>query len=188
MLRSHGCLVLCLFQVGGLALAQKAAPEPEYENVAEFLDQTAGALKPLERQTLAVVARTKLGGIGGMTTSATVPGTQSPVRFAADQKLEFVARAVSQSVDPNSIIALFRFDVAKDMRKVDTVRVGSAFGGKAKSSAAQSMVAIDAVKYGTSSFKITPAQPLAPGEYMIQVVNPNSLQQSTVFCFGVDSK
>ena len=97
MLRSYGCALLCLFQISGVGRAQKAAPEPEYENVAAFLDQAAGTLKPLERQTLAAVAKTKFGGIGGMTSSATVPGAQSPVRFAADQKLEFVARATSQS-------------------------------------------------------------------------------------------
>jgi hypothetical protein len=174
---------------GIAAWGQKAAaPEPEYDNVAELLDSNSNSLKPLERQTIALVAHTKAIGLGGVVASATVAGARSAVRLPADTKLEFIVRASSQTVDPATIIQVYRFDVEKGQRKVDTVRGGGVLHGKITQSAAQALVAMDAAKFGASSFRISAAQPLAPGEYVIMITSANALAPPSAFCFGVDSK
>jgi hypothetical protein len=40
-------------------------------------------------------------------------------------------------------------------------------------------------KYGQASLKITPASPLAPGEYAIAAQTRD--QQPTAYCFGIDA-
>jgi hypothetical protein len=163
------------------------AQEPEYENVAQFLED--GALKPLERQTIAITARSKAVGLGGVTTSATVKGTRSPVRFSTDKNPEIIVRASSQKVDPYSVMQLYKFEIAKGERRVDTVKGGHVFGGKVSASAAKSAVTFEASKHGESSFKVTPSQPLEPGEYMVLISDPTKFgSAAAAFCFGVDPK
>ncbi len=188
MLYRYWLPMCCLLLLSSVSTrAQKAPAEPEYENVAAFLDPSAGALKPLERQTLATAAKPKVLGFGGATGSSTVQGEKSPVRFTFGQKLEFVVRVASQTVDPVSVIELHHFTVAKGARVIDTVRVNSVFkGGGVKESSAQSAVTFTAAKYGASSFKIGASQPLAAGEYVILVKSANTLTAPAAFCFGVD--
>jgi hypothetical protein len=53
--------------------------------------------------------------------------------------------------------------------------------GSDKSVVRENAVSFDATKYGTSSFKITSAQNLPLGEYLLSTTGTND-----GFCFGVD--
>lgn len=98
--------------------AQEAVPEPEFADVFFRLD--AGKLDPLERQT--AVIHGKASGFIVMSTKAAseFPGSKSPVRFRADQTLDFVVRSplAASTVDPNTLYVLRRLNGKKKSREL----------------------------------------------------------------------
>ena len=170
-----------LLVVAGPVFAQER-PEPEFSNVAYVYDSASGKLVNLERENARPAAKPKALGYGGIKSTAEIPGSKSPARFPADRKLVFVFKA-PPGVDPQSLVEIVHLTSQKDHREVLRLQSRGFMGlGGVKSEEDKSLVPFEAGKYSDTSVQVSPAEPLAPGEYAIhQPANP------TVFCFGIDS-
>lgn len=157
-------LTLCLVVLGQDV---KKVQEPEYPGIFFLLDSSTGNLIPLERQT----PDYKINGRGmGSKTVTEIKGARSPIRFKEGQTLEFVVLVSSQQIDPHGSLLFFSLESQKDKRQLITNVTGSS----------DKSVPFNATKYGTSSFRITSAQNLSPGEYFLG----GGAQDR--FCFGID--
>jgi hypothetical protein len=156
----------------------KKVQEPEYLGVFFLLESSTGNLVPLERQTPEI--KTKAAGIDGWKRTVEIRGDKSPVRFKEGQKLEFVVLVSSQQTDPQGILRLFSLESTKGKRQMVLAKTNS-MGTSTKTVMSEKAVPFNATKYGTSSFKITPAQNLPPGEYLLDA--PGTHDE---FCFGID--
>jgi hypothetical protein len=175
--------VVCLvFLLSSDLFAQEAkkVQEPEYLGIFFLLDSATGSLIPLERQPAEHKATTKVLGWGGGKSIIEIKGEKSPIRFKEGRKLEFVVRVSSQLVDPMSILQLFSLESKKGNRQLVTTKAGC-MGISIKRVMNEKMVPFNSAKYGESSFKITPAQNLSPGEYTLGAPGTND-----GFCFGID--
>jgi hypothetical protein len=120
-------------------------------------------------------------GYGGAKTSIIFKGPASPVRFKAGQDIQFVVRLNAPGVDPESLVNLDILKVSKDHREVVIAKAGS-MGMNGRSTSGESLRSLNFAKYGEHSLKLSPVEPLAPGEYMIIT----KLGQSA-FLFGIDA-
>ncbi len=154
--------------------------EPQYLNSFYALDGN-GKLIELERQTVTFRAKTKMlpGYASVKMTTEFKPG-HSPVRLAGTA--QFIVRGRAP-IDPLSRFELRALKASKDHRDfVMTQGHGSVFGASATSNPEEGAVAIRFEEYGASSYRITPVQPLAPGEYALAMRG----LVSELYCFGVD--
>lgn len=158
----------------------RAVREPEYLGNFFSLDSATGNLNPLERQTPMHKIRVKAMGYGGGEGYFEVPGETSPIRFKEGQNLEFVVLVATQQSDPQEIIKLFSWRGEKGVRRLTIDKAGS-MGLSSKFLLNQSQVALNATKYGKSSFKVAPTEVLPPGEYTLSA--PGTEDR---FCFGID--
>jgi hypothetical protein len=172
---SATCLLFVLCQVA-VGQEAKKVQEPDYLGVFFSLDSNTGNLSPLERQT--PEAKWK-SGLGGVESSLEFKGERSPVRFKQGQRLEFVVLVSSQQMDPQGLVQFLSLEAKKGKRRLVTGK-SALFGGK--TSISEKAIAFNAAKYGTSSFKITPAQNLPPGEYTLSQPDTDD-----GFCFGIDA-
>jgi len=161
--------------------SNQGVSEPEFEGV--FFRVAVGKLLPLERQMLAV--KVKVSGAIIINTKATldIPGETSPVRFRADEPLEFVVRSplAASAADPTAAYHLRRLDVAKGRREVPAIQGhASPLGASSKSTPTAGLLPLEFAHYGVSSYKASTSG-LSPGEYAI-----GQAGAKTVFCFGVD--
>ena len=156
--------------------AQKVQ-EPEYLGTFFLLDSSSN-LVPLERQR--PQTKTQAAGLDGWKRIVEIKGEKSDVRFKQGQKLEFVVLVSSQQTDPQGIIQFFSLETTKGKRQLLVVKTNS-MGTSAKTVVNEKAIPFNATKYGTSSFKITPAQNLPPGEYALGVPSNND-----AFYFGID--
>jgi hypothetical protein len=153
--------------------------EPQYVNSFYGLD-TGGGLIELERQM--VTFRSKMKAFPGYAsvklTTQFKPG-RSPVRLPSNA--QFIVRGRSP-VDPVFRYELHPLKGSKDHREfVLTQSHGSIVGG-GSTGPDEGAVPLRFEEYGTNSYRITPAQPLAPGEYALATRG----RVSELFCFGVD--
>ncbi len=174
-------LLLLLSAAGSLGQQPAKAPEPEYIGVFFYFDAGKGALMPLERQTAATKIKVKGLGFGGGEGFIEIKGDRSPVRFRADQSLNFVVRVASQQTDPATIIQFFAFEAKKGVRQMLVTKVGS-MGLSSKSTVNDKSVSFNATKHGDASFRVSPVQSLPPGEYCLSGPGTND-----AFCFGLDA-
>lgn len=173
------CLLLLLVDTA-VSQETKMVQEPEYIGVFFHLEGK-GDLDGLERQMPEQKVKVKGFGFGGGEGYMQIKGEKSPIRFKTDSKLEFVVLAASQQTDPMSLIQFYSFEPKKGMRQLMMAKVGS-MGISSKDVTNQSSVSFNAAKYGASSFKITPAYELKPGEYCLSTAST-----ATAFCFGIDA-
>lgn len=169
-----------LFCQSVLAQEKKTVAEPEYIGVFFYLEEN-GNLVALERQTPESKFKLKALGYGGGESLLRIKGEKSTVRFKVDQKLAFVVRVSSQSIDPVSVIDFFRFNSKKGYRQITVAKVGT-IGIGAKTTVSEFAVQFNVAKFGESSFKIVPANALTPGEYCL---SGSGTQDG--FCFGIDA-
>ncbi|MGA2990557.1 MAG: PEGA domain-containing protein, partial [Candidatus Korobacteraceae bacterium] len=159
------------------------ADEPQYINSFYALD-ASGKLLELEHTRVAFHSKVRaVPGYASAKTSAEIKPGQSPVRLPANA--QFILRGRSL-MDPASRYELRLLKSSKSHREFALIHAhGSAFifgasgGGSGVSEGA---VPIQFEEYGRYSYRITPAQPLAPGEYALSVRG----LVSEVYCFGVD--
>lgn len=177
--------MVSVFISGSRLLAQDAATpqEPEYVNSFFLLDSGAG-IKPLERQAVGVGAKSKLLGIGGMGVSYEIQNEHSPIRIEADAPLEIIVKLENHDVDPASMVLLYPLKIVKGKRQLLISGVGF-MATHTKSDLQSKQLQLTFAKYGKGSLKITPVNPLAPGEYAIAVQTRD--QQPTAYCFGIDA-
>ncbi len=181
-LRSSIVLLAALPFFTLMAQDAKKVQEPEYIGVVFSLDQ-AGALVPLERQQSNAAFKTKAGGFGGGQSSIVYKGSKSPVRFKAGQAIQFVVRLNAPGVEPDSLVNLDVLKVTKNERAIVTVKVKPMGWGGAKSRKGEDLRPLNFSKYGEQSLKVSPAEPLGPGEYVITTRGGNG-----AFLFGIDPK
>jgi hypothetical protein len=172
--------LLGLASVAAAAPAPKAPVGPDYNGVFEGRKVDSGERLILERTTPAQRSKIRAFGYGGASVYVEIPGATSSVRIPAGQKVEFVVRVPDQETDPNTTIKFLSFKKVGATRAYQMANVG-AMGLRTKMTQNDNAVAFNAEKYGPKFFKITPSQPLAPGEYCL---NYSSEQAS--FCFGID--
>jgi hypothetical protein len=149
---------------------EKKLVEPEIIGLVHVLDSETSSIVPLERQT-------GKGRVGLRRAAAEITGQSSPVRIRALAKQEFVVN-VPAGTDP-SRFSIYVMDGKKGKRQTTTAKVGlfsDVVGG--------GTLQVNASKYGQSSYKLTPAQVLPPGEYCFSPPG----ESYDLFCFGINSK
>jgi len=98
-----------------------------------------------------------------------VKGAQSSFRIKAGESTEFVFN----TGNPEKV-SLYPFEQKKNKRQVQTVMLDIRGGGKLLKG-----LPAEVSKHGQSSYKLVPASPLTPGEYVIFLGDG-------VYTFGVD--
>lgn len=154
--------------------------EPQYLNSFYALGVN-GTLVELERKTVTFHAKTKMlpGYATVKMTTEFKPG-QSPVRVAP--AAQFIVRGRAP-IDPVSRFELRALKQSKDHREFTmTQGHGSVFGASATSNPDEGAISIRFEEYGADSYRITPDQPLPPGEYALAVRG----LVSELYCFGID--
>jgi hypothetical protein len=174
----HTFVAMCMLVALPLLAQDASTPEePEYINNVFRLDAN-GMLKALERQTSRAEGKYTFP-VFGMRNTLVISGEHSPVRFKADENLEFVVRVAQRDVDPHDSIQFFAFKPSKGKRELLLQTINLTVKRRDQENA----VAFVATKYGQFSFRIRPESRLPPGEYAISTTSTND-----AYCFGVDPK
>lgn len=152
--------------------------EPQYVNSFYALTPN-GNLVDLEYRNVVFHPRSwALPGYASVKTVADFEPGQSPIRLAASA--QFVVRG-RVDVNPATVYELRILKGSKNHREfVMSEAHGSIVGGSVNPE--EGAIPIRFEEYGTSSFRIVPLQPLAPGEYAFAVRG----RYSQLYCFGVD--
>jgi hypothetical protein len=164
-----------LFATGAIAAD---AGLPEY--IGTFAGRAAGSgpYMALERSVPTQKTKVRGFGFGGAAVFYGFPGDSSQVRFKSGDKLEFVVRVAAQDQDPQSFIQLFALKQANGER-VLSLASATMFGSH--DTQHEQDRPFEAAKLGTNFFKVTPPEPLAPGEYGLSTTG-----SQPCFLFGVD--
>ena len=144
--------------------------EPESIGILYWRDPSNNALVPLDRENTA----TKASGLFVVKAKLRIKGATAKLRLKPDPTPEFIVQ-LANGVDPNKI-KLYLLKVEGDARTTVVATV-TAFGGKAE----LQTLSVDVKKYGQNSYKLTPAQPLAQGEYAF-----NAVDSPDAFCFRIE--
>lgn len=167
-----------LFTLFALVLASGIAaqiPEPDF--IGEVLAiHSDGTAEKLEKHN--VKMRTGAGvyiaglAVNKSKTKILVAGSQANVRFAADEPVNLIVRAVDNKTDPMSIVRVFAM---KNNRKQRSAVI-SAVGSFNVTSNDMEYLPFTAEKYGENSYYLTFGDAPA-GEYGIIVTNPNNVDE-----------
>jgi hypothetical protein len=176
-------LVILSFVAAASGQNQKA-PSELLPSTLYYLDSYA-QLVPLESKIVRRKTDYRALGFAGGSIVYFVDGEKSPVRLKAAGKLEFVVR-LKQRTDPLETIQFYRFAAANGSR-VLPVETFNPLGGVSRFTLNTGTVDFNAAAYGASSFKLTPIEALAPGEYCLVIKPTNQWPgKSPGFCFGVE--
>jgi hypothetical protein len=165
--------------------AQGAAtlPEPQYTNSFYYLD-SAGTPQPLEREPVGVSSKIHALGFGGASASYQILGEHSSVRFPVGSPLQIIVKLENHDADPATQVLLYSLQNEHGKRQLLISRVH--YGGLGQKSDLQaSQLPMVFSRYGQGSVRITPANPLPPGEYAFSMQTQGV--QPLAFCSGVDS-
>ena len=173
--------VLLVPGLGAMAQQPQTTKEPEYVGKVMLLGSD-GDLISLERQTPRFEGKTSnyVFKVKSQARRA-VLGAKSPVR--TDPQAHFVVRGQVADVDPATLIHMYRVDVGKDERYYVTNTTSATFAGAKGTTTDREGLPLSIEKFGTASFNVSSAQPLAPGEYCF-----STAAGMAVDCFGVDAK
>ena len=168
-------VVLCTVLVLETNVHSQAAAvvEPETLGVIFLRDADTGGLLPLDREVSHVKASP---GFFKAKAKLRVNGTSAKMRIKPTQKAEFIVQ-LAMGVDPNKI-KLYKLDVSGGKRETVILTV-VAFSG---ATAELKTLTLDVTKYGQSSYKLTPAQQLLPGEYVLVATD-----STDAYCFAVQA-
>ena len=185
MLKSFTAILILLLVLSAWGQDGKKPNEPESLSVFYSLD-SSGQLVPLESQVIRLQHKYHALGFAGGTTVYLVKGDQSPVRLHAESKLEFVVR-LEANVDPLEAVQFYHLNGENNSRVMPIVDFDP-LGRASLATMRPATIDFNAVKQGTSSYKLVPIQALVPGEYCLIVKTPNQWPgRITGFCFGVDA-
>ena len=165
-----------LFTLFALVLASGIAaqiPEPDF--IGEVLAiHSDGTAEKLEKHN--VKMRTGAGvyiaglAVNKSKTKILVAGSQANVRFAADEPVNLIVRAVDNKTDPMSIVRVFAMKNNRKQRSAVISAVGS-------------------FNVTSNDMEYLPFTAEAPaGEYGIIVTNPNNVDEKMIIvsAFGID--
>jgi hypothetical protein len=139
--------------------------EPTAIGIVYRIDPSSQELKKLLDEQWAE----KPGNMDPRKVFVEVKGAQSTFRVKAGEVIEFVFKTGSPEK-----VSLYRFDVKKNKRAVQTAMLNRMGGGQLIKG-----LPIEVSKFGESSYKLVPASPLTPGEYAIIIADE-------IYTFGVD--
>jgi len=128
----------------------------------------ASGLLSLEREYGTLVRSNTMYGMGGPTVYR-IQGPQSPVRVRQGDKLVFVVR-LNSGGDPRRF-QLYALESRMGYRQTQPTRGGGT----------PPPLPVMITKVGDSTYEISPARPLYPGEYSLSPIDSNES-----YCFGVD--
>jgi len=175
-------LLVTMALATGALIAQNNPPayltEPEY--IDSFFALTPhGNLVDLEHRIVAFHPKSwAVPGYASVKTVADFKPGQSPIRLPSNA--QFVVRG-RVNVDPAMVYELRMLKGSKSHREfVMSQAHGSIVGGEMNPE--EGAVPIRFQNYGSSSTRIIPDQPLAPGEYALVMRG----HYSQLYCFGVD--
>lgn len=175
-------MVISVFTLSVLGQEQTTIQEPDKYGFFFYLDSN-NKLVLLERQTPKTSGKKKLLGFGGATVATEIKGGNSSLRLTSYGGLSFFIRLLQQDYDVAGSAPLIKAEVDKDKRVISSTSIGT--NGKMSNSpfdANLNSIPFKIEKFGTESLRITPTQPLNPGEYCF-----NGLGTADYFCFGIDA-
>lgn len=152
--------------------------EPEFEGIFNGLDPISDKLIPLERRTAQLVI--KKGKLAGAKQFLEIPEARSKVRFASSVVPTIVVRVADTKKDPYAHLRFYLMEVNKKTRSLPTHNVSS-WDGTITEEFQKFKISFEAKLHGSSSFAISPATILKPGDYCLFTEGSNEW-----FCFGVD--
>lgn len=162
--RSLSVLALALIAAAGLAQSTSAF-EPQDYSIFYYLSP-AGQPTQLERQNPSEALEH-----GKYVFEVT--DEKSPVRFPAGSPLQFVVRTTEPFEKARTTIQFLKFESQDGKRRAELKRRDFEKNRGNRE--------LNIEKYGSSSLKLVPAQPLPPGEYCF---SRTTITQG--FCFGID--
>ena len=155
--------------LSGICAGQNAfgkAPEPDAIGVFFYLDPATQTLKRLPNEEF----RRHSGGFASLTTSIKVSGEASPLQIQSNPSITFVFKVFKEEAAAGA--KLFRFEVKGSEREYELGK------WKRRDYTPNPGVPVNISRLGDSSFTLSPATPLEPGEYAL-TLGP------TVFTFSV---
>jgi hypothetical protein len=103
-------------------------PEPDYVGTILLLDESGKVLESLENQKVAtrsnLSASTFIVGIGTAKTRQYVKGKSSPLRIKKGKVL-LLAKTISNQVNPNEVIGIFKLDQGRNERSIIVTNANS---------------------------------------------------------------
>lgn len=178
-------ILLMLVALGICTGVCASIPEPEFSGEVLAV-RTDGTTEKLEKNNVKI--KTGAGvyvagfAVNKMKTKIVVNGGQAQVRFAEDEPVTLVVRAVDNRTDPMSIVRVFKMKNKKQQRSA----VISAVGSFSATSNDMDYLPFSAKKHGESSYLLTFDRP-EPGEYGVIISNPNNVDEKMVIVstFGI---
>ena len=155
--------------------AQIRIEEPEFSGNVVFVNDSIGDGIKLEIQTASIKTNSNgaayvpvVGLFAGKATSKNaIQGTASTVQIDKRTKVQFIIKVSDNSVDPVTVINIFKLKVEKNKRTLD-VASASALGSS--KSGDITYLPFQGKKYGKSSYLLT-IENIEPGEYAITLAN-----------------
>lgn len=153
--------------------------EPEFTGSIVYVNDTIGSGIPLEKQVYSIKAKAiYFVGIGKATSFGVIKGKKSPVRIQKKENLQFIIKLTDNSIDPATIINIFKLTEKKDTRIVELASLTTFEGTKSNDIPYLPFVG---KKYGNSSYLIEISS-IETGEYAITLPT----RQDLFYMFGVD--
>lgn len=149
--------------------------EPEFSGNMVYVNDTIGEGISLEKQTCSTKtqgsASLYITGIGKVKSSSLVKGYQSDIRINQHSKLNFIIKVTDNSIDPITLINIFKLEQKKNYRLVELGASGT-FSGVTSNDI--KFLKFKGKKYGTSSY-IIEIDSIEPGEYAITLAERRDL-------------
>ena len=169
----------------GFALATNAQKIQEADfvgNVRAFTpDSTITQLDKNNVQIKAKATGSKIWwGIGSTKQFIEVPGKSAKAKIAAGSGVQFFVRGQNNSLDPSSVVMVFKMEVKGSNRRGQMGKVNN-FVGNSQSGFKQ--IDFEGKKFGTSSYIIDPGN-LDAGEYGIVVLNPDKPNDTNLIVYS----
>jgi hypothetical protein len=149
---------LALCAISSIAQSIKII-EPEFSGIMVYVNDTIGSGVRLEQQAGSI--KTKANGAsyiplvglaaGKAKSKNVINGCCSPVKIDRNTKVQFIIKVKDNTIDPTTLINIFKLTVEKDTRIVELASASLVGGSKAGNI---TFIPFNAKKYGTSSYLI----------------------------------
>ena len=181
-------LILICFAVLSISTAAQtnsgvSVAEPQFYNSFYALNADA-KLTELDHQKVTTFhTKTRpLPGYASVKVSAEFKPAHSDIRLTGNAQFVVKGRL---AVDPTTVYELRLLKVAKDHREILMTQAhGTILGASSTSKFDEGVLPVRFEEYRANSYRITPEQPLAQGEYALSV-RGNVMD---LYCFGVNKR
>jgi len=173
-------LIIFLSLTIGSAFSQEIKiTEPEFIGNILFVNDTIGVGVKLEQQVCSLSSKSNAASYvpfvglaaGKSKTMSVVNGSSSPVKIEKKEKIQFIVKVANNSVDPSTIINIFKLTSEKDKRTLELASAKVIGGSKAGDI---QFIPFQGKKYGESSYLIEISS-LEQGEYAMTLAERRDL-------------